>query len=166
MATKKSSRYRPKLEIYTDGSCRPNPGKGGAASIIVKNDKIISKRYYHKKQTTNQEMELVGMMLGLNNLRTYVQDNPEIYGYRVQIFTDSRYVRDGIMFWMKDWKKNGWRNGKDVEVKNLNMWKSIDELLTMLDNFKIRLRFHWIKGHNGNKYNEIVDKEAAYAGNL
>jgi len=166
VAINKSASYRPRLEIYTDGSCKPNPGKGGAASILLKNDKVIFKRHHFQPFATNQSMELMAMLLGMNSLRTFVIENPNSNGYRVNLFTDSRYVKDGIMFWMKDWKRNGWTKGKGESISNIGLWMAIDELMFMLDNLNIRLRFHWVKSHNGNKYNEMADKEAEYARNL
>ncbi|MSO14490.1 ribonuclease H [Rickettsiales endosymbiont of Trichoplax sp. H2] len=135
------------MKIYCDGSCLGNPGLGGWAAIFIKEDKIIKKIYGCDKHTTNNKMELTAAIKSLENL--------EIMDNMIEIYTDSNYLKCGITEWIKNWKINNWKNGK---IKNIEYWKDLDKL-----NSVYNTKWFWVKAHNGNKFNEIVDKLARNA---
>lgn len=130
------------IEIYTDGSCRGNPGKGGWGVYIKEGLKEIE-LYGMEENTTNNRMELTAIL----KIFPYLKKTEKYI-----IYTDSQYVYRGILFWLEDWKKRNWK-----KVKNIDLWKEMD---INLKEYKDILEFHWIKGHNGNKGNEIADKLA------
>jgi ribonuclease HI len=133
--------------IYTDGACSGNPGKGGWAAIIINSgkEKIISG---FELLTTNNRMELTAVIKALEISK---DDN-------VTIYTDSKYVKDGIEEWIKNWKKNGWRTASKQPVKNKDLWTLLDELVE-----KKNIQWKWVKGHSADKYNNLVDAEARRA---
>jgi len=129
------------LEIYTDGSASPNPGKGAWAYCIVDGKKPNKIESGYVEHATNNQMELQAVIEALK----YTYQNHR--GKMLYIYTDSQYVERGINLWMKKWKKKGWN------VKNPEQWKEIDGLV---NGFSIQVQ--WIRGHNKNKWNEFVDK--------
>ena len=139
------------IKIYTDGSCLGNPGNGGWAAIII-NDKKKTYIKGSKKDTTNNQMELLAPIKALKKI-------PK--GSNVQIFTDSKYVKSGITEWIHNWKKNGWKTANKQPVKNKDLWTELD-LLT--NEFKIK--WIWIKGHSTDSLNNEVDLIAREAANL
>jgi len=139
------------IKIYTDGSCLGNPGFGGWAAIIFLNDKKI-KIKGKKKKTTNNQMELMAPIKALKKIPV---------GEKVQIYTDSRYVKMGITEWIKTWKKNNWKTSSKKKVKNKDLWKELDHLSE-----KYQIKWLWIKGHSGDITNEEVDQLAREAANL
>ena len=137
------------IKIYTDGSCIGNPGKGGWAAIIIINDKK-TQMTGSQKNTTNNQMELLAPIKALNKIPR---------GSKIQIFTDSKYVKSGITEWIHNWKKNGWKTANKQSVKNKELWTELD-LLTK----KFEIKWSWVKGHSTDKLNNEVDllaKEAA-----
>ena len=102
------------IKIYTDGSCIGNPGKGGWAAIIL-NDGKKTEIKGSEKDTTNNQMELLAPIKALKEIPR---------GSKVEIFTDSKYVKSGITEWIHNWKKNGWKTANKQEVKNKELWKS------------------------------------------
>ena len=138
------------ITIYTDGACSGNPGKGGWAAIIIagNNEKIISGS---ELMTTNNRMELIAVIKALQPLQSQ----------KINIFTDSKYVKDGIESWIKNWKKNGWITAAKQPVKNKDLWMELDDLVTDKN-----IDWQWVKGHSTNKYNNLVDEEARKAINL
>ena len=137
------------IKIYTDGSCMGNPGKGGWAVIIINNKKKIEMKG-SQKNTTNNQMELLAPIKALNKIPR---------GSKIQIFTDSKYVKSGITEWIHNWKKNGWKTANKQSVKNKELWTELD-LLTE----KFEIKWSWVKGHSTDKLNNEVDllaKEAA-----
>ena len=137
------------IKIYTDGSCKGNPGKGGWAAIIIINDKK-TQMTGSQKNTTNNQMELLAPIKALNKIPI---------GSKIQIFTDSKYVKSGITEWIHNWKKNGWKTANKQSVKNKELWTELD-LLTE----KFEIKWSWVKGHSTDKLNNEVDllaKEAA-----
>lgn len=152
---KKSPKYRNRVHIYTDGGCRPNPGRGAAASILVENGIISFKRTQYKANTTNNEMELVAMIQGLVNLKVFSDDTNQIF--RVQALSDSQYVIRGINEWMPRWIENGWVGNKGKEIPNLSLWQFLNQLIIDIKETGTRLQFQYVKAHNGNAYNEMVD---------
>ncbi|MFQ3307114.1 MAG: ribonuclease HI [Candidatus Midichloriaceae bacterium] len=133
--------------IFCDGSCLGNPGAGGWAAIYIKNETIIKQISGYQKDTTNNRMELTAAIEAFKNLSKEVKS--------LDIYTDSTYVKNGITDWINSWKVTDWKKGK---VKNIQLWKELDIL-----NSKLEVRWHWVKAHNGNKYNEIVDTLARNA---
>ena len=130
------------IKIYTDGSCLSNPGNGGWAAIIIKDDKI-TEISGNEKNTTNNRMELLAPISALSKIED--KENIEIY-------TDSKYVKQGITEWINNWKSNGWKTSKKEDVKNKDLWTKLDELNSALD-----IQWNWVKAHVGNEFNEKVD---------
>ncbi len=130
------------IEIYTDGSCLQNPGKGGWAAIINYKDNI-KKISGSEKNTTNNRMELLAPINALKQ----VERNKEI-----QIYTDSQYVKLGITEWINTWIKNNWQTSKKEDVKNKDLWIELYDL-----NNSLNIKWNWIKAHSGNALNEEVD---------
>ena len=132
----------PEVEIYTDGACRGNPGPGGWAAILRTSGKEreISGG---EAPTTNNRMELMAAIEALRALKRPC---------RVQLFTDSTYVRDGITKWIHGWRRNGWRTSDKKPVKNAELWQSLLEAAA-----PHRVDWHWVKAHNGHAENERVD---------
>ncbi len=138
------------IKIYTDGSCLGNPGFGGWAAIIFLNDKKI-KIKGKKRNTTNNQMELVAPIKALKKIPV---------GEKVQIYTDSKYVKMGITEWIESWKKNNWKTSNKKKVKNKDLWKELDRLSE-----KFQIKWLWVKGHSGDIVNEEVDQLAKEAAN-
>ena len=136
------------ITIYTDGSCLGNPGKGGWAAIILIEEKKI-KIKGGKKNTTNNQMELMAPIQALKKIPA---------GKKVEIYTDSKYVKMGITEWINNWKKNNWKTSSKKKVKNIEFWKELDGLTE-----KHQIKWSWVKGHSGNTYNEEVDQLAREA---
>ena len=139
------------IKIYTDGSCIGNPGKGGWAAIIL-NDGKKTKIKGFKKNTTNNQMELLAPIKALKEI-------PK--GSKVQIFTDSKYVKSGITEWIHNWKKNGWKTANKQEVKNIELWTQLDLL-----NNEFEISWNWVKAHSIDELNNKVDLLARDAANL
>jgi ribonuclease HI len=137
------------IEIYTDGSCLENPGNGGWAAII-NDDGKIEKISGSEKNTTNNRMELMAPIAALSKITKKK---------KVQIFTDSQYVKMGITNWIHNWIKNNWQTSKKEDVKNKDLWLNLYKLTQSHD-----VEWHWVKAHAGNILNEEVDtlaKDAA-----
>lgn len=133
------------VEIYTDGACRGNPGIGGWGALLKCNGREKT-LYGGAEETTNNRMELMGAIEALNALQ-----KPSA----VILWTDSKYVKDGISSWIVNWKKRGWRTAANKPVKNADLWLRLDELSTRHD-----VQWRWVKGHAGNEGNEIADQLA------
>jgi ribonuclease HI len=133
------------VKIYTDGSCSGNPGPGGWAAILIygKHQKEISGG---SPETTNNIMELTGVIEALKSLKETCQ---------VEIYSDSKYVIQGITEWIKDWKVKGWKNAAKKPVKNKELWMKLDEAVS-----KHQISWHWVKGHASNPYNNRCDELA------
>lgn len=135
-----------KIEIYTDGACSGNPGKGGWGAVLVygKNEREISGGC---KDTTNNRMELTAVIEALKCLKEPCE---------VVLTTDSKYVCDAInKEWVYNWQKNAWKKADKKPALNVDLWK---ELLLLLEKHKVT--FNWVKGHNGHIYNERCDQLA------
>ncbi len=135
-----------KIKIYTDGACSGNPGKGGWAAIILENDLEQMSISGSENETTNNRMELTAPIMALRKIKK----NSEI-----TIYTDSKYVKDGITDWIRKWKLNNWKNSNKKPVKNKDLWIELDALCQ-----KHKLSWKWVKAHAGDKYNNLVDKLA------
>ena len=127
------------IKIYTDGSCLGNPGKGGWAAIIL-NDGEKTELKGSKKDTTNNQMELLAPIEALKKI-------PK--GSKVQIFTDSKYVKSGITEWIHNWKKNGWKTANKKEVSNKALWTELDLL-----NNEFEISWNWVKAHSTDQLNK------------
>ena len=139
------------IKIYTDGSCIGNPGKGGWAAIILVDGKK-TKIKGNKKDTTNNQMELLAPIKALKKI-------PK--GSKVQIYTDSKYVKAGITEWIHNWKKNGWKAANKKEVRNRGLWTELDLL-----NNEFEIKWSWVKGHSTDVLNNKADLLAKEAANL
>ena len=139
------------IKIYTDGSCLENPGNGGWAAIIIDDGKKTEIKG-SKKNTTNNQMELLAPIQALKKI-------PK--GSKVQIFTDSKYVKSGITEWIHNWKKNGWKTADKQPVKNKELWEELD-LLTN----EFEISWNWVKAHSTDELNNKVDLIAREAANL
>ncbi len=134
------------IEIFTDGACSGNPGAGGWG-VILRYGETEKELSGGDAQTTNNRMELTAVIEALKALKRECE---------ITLYTDSRYVMDGVNEWMPNWKKNSWRTtNKKSAVKNLELWQELDSLLS-----KHKIKWVWVKGHNGHPENERVDKLA------
>ena len=144
---------QPEVLLFTDGGCSGNPGPGGWAFIL--RHAVTSKEIEKsggEPQTTNNRMELTAVVEGLSALKRPCY---------VELFTDSEYVRKGLSEWMAGWKRNGWRRkeqGKFKEVKNVDLWQKLDELVA-----QHRLKFTRVAGHSGHPENDRCDVLAVQA---
>ncbi len=129
--------------VYTDGACSGNPGVGGWGVVIIKDNKDEVFLNGGDDNTTNNRMELTAAIEALKNFQTE---------QTIKLITDSKYVKDGIQTWIKNWKKNGWKTSAKKPVKNKELWIELDELIS-----RHNIIWEWIKGHTGNKYNEKAD---------
>ena len=139
------------IKIYTDGSCMGNPGNGGWAAIIFMNNEKIAITG-NKKNTTNNQMELMAAIEALKKIPT---------GQKVQVYTDSKYVKLGITEWIEKWSQNNWKTSSKQKVKNLELWTELNEISK-----KHKIEWFWVKGHAGDPINEEVDTLAKKAANL
>ena len=139
------------IKIYTDGSCLTNPGDGGWAAII-NIDGEIKKISGSEKNTTNNRMEL---MAPINALKYINSEDP------IEIFTDSKYVKNGITEWINTWVINNWKTSKKEDVKNKDLWLELHKLDQSLN-----VKWKWVKAHAGDPLNEEVDMLAKNAANL
>ena len=132
----------PSVEIFTDGACRGNPGPGGWAALIRSGtrEKEISGG---EALTTNNRMELTAAIEALNALKRPC---------RVELHTDSNYVRDGITKWIHAWQRNGWRTADKKPVKKADLWQQLLDAAA-----RHQVRWHWVKGHSGHPENDRVD---------
>ena len=133
------------IKIYTDGACRGNPGPGGWGALILKDNEEI-KLNGGQNNTTNNQMELTAVIKALD----FFSESTEL-----EIFTDSKYVMDGITDYIKKWKVNGWKTASKKPVKNTDLWKQLDDLSAQHS-----IRWNWVKGHSGHRENDIADELA------
>ena len=138
-----------KYKIYTDGACSGNPGTGGWGAVIIDQDDKQKNISGSEKNTTNNRMELLAAIMSLKKIKT----NSEVV-----IFTDSTYVKNGITEWMKNWKKNGWKNSSKKPVKNKDLWEKLDKLCEANS-----VSWKWVKGHSTNEFNNLADELATKA---
>lgn len=147
-----------KVRIFTDGACSGNPGPGGWAAAYASHNSI-KKMSGGKDLTTNNEMELTAVVEALENyLNNYILDEAEV----IEIHSDSAYVVNAInQNWINQWKGNGWiTTTKGKPVKNCDLWKRLDSVISDLEWCKIVVKFIKVKGHSGNELNEMVDQMA------
>jgi len=130
------------IEIYTDGACRGNPGPGGWGALLLYGD---HRKTLHggEPETTNNRMEMTAAIEALNALK-----GPR----EVILYTDSKYVMDGINKWMPAWKKRGWKTANKKPVKNQDLWQALDEAVS-----RHKIKWNWVRGHTGVDGNEEAD---------
>ncbi|GFO71252.1 ribonuclease HI [Bathymodiolus japonicus methanotrophic gill symbiont] len=133
------------VEIYTDGACRGNPGPGGWG-VWLKRGQSEKQLYGGEQQTTNNRMELMAAIQALEALNRPCA---------VKLYSDSRYVLQGITEWMTNWKKRGWKTAAKKPVKNEDLWRRLDSVMQ-----KHQIDWIWVKGHSGNPGNEKADQLA------
>ena len=133
------------VEMYTDGACRGNPGKGGWGVLLRYGD-AAKNLYGGEELTTNNRMELTAVIKGLEALTK---------SCRIKITTDSKYVLQGVTEWMPNWKKRNWRTANKKPVLNVELWQQLDELVAQHE-----IEWNWVKGHSGHPENELADQLA------
>lgn len=131
------------IEIYTDGACRGNPGPGGWGALLKYqgNEKEI---YGSEKDTTNNRMELMAAIKGLEEVKQQKR--------KIRLTTDSTYVQQGITLWLENWKRKNWKTANKKPVKNADLWLRLDEVNAQHD-----VEWCWVKGHSGHEENERAD---------
>ncbi len=135
--------------IYTDGGCRGNPGPGGWAYVIKTNEfkRTLSGGDTY---TTNNKMELTAV---IRSLEAILKDK-ELSDRKIELHTDSQYVKNGISTWIKNWVRNGWKTAAKKPVKNKELWIELKEVSDKLD-----VTWKWVKGHSGDPLNEACDRK-------
>ncbi|NOZ31909.1 MAG: ribonuclease HI [Alphaproteobacteria bacterium] len=133
------------VTIYTDGACSGNPGPGGWGAVLQFNG-TIKKLCGGEQLTTNNRMELTAAIEAFKALKLPC---------KVDIHTDSQYVKGGITSWISNWKRNGWKTAAKKPVKNVDLWQELEAAIAGHD-----VRWHWVKGHDGNDGNELADQLA------
>ena len=134
-----------KLKIWTDGACKFNPGPGGWGAYLVWGEKTLE-LCGGEEETTNNRMELTAVIEALSAVKRPVP---------MTIYLDSQYVKNGIDSWIAGWKRKGWRTASGQPVKNVDLWKKLDELVSTHD-----IDWQWVKGHAGEEGNEKADELA------
>lgn len=138
-----------KIVIYTDGGCRGNPGIGGWGVWLRYGDHD-KKLKGGERNTTNNRMELMAAIKALEVIKSSTID--------IDLYTDSKYVMSGINEWIKGWKLRGWKTANKKPVKNVDLWKKLDEV-----NAKHNVHWYWVKGHSGDIGNDMADELANQA---
>ena len=144
----------PKITIYTDGACSGNPGVGGWGAILLYKtkdttgkEKVLRKNISGRDEnTTNNKMEMMAVISALKLLKKPCE---------IELYTDSKYVLQGITEWIQNWIKNGWKGADKKPVKNQELWQEMLELTKIH-----KINWNWVKGHSTNQFNNEVDKLA------
>jgi ribonuclease HI len=134
-----------KVEIYTDGACKGNPGPGGWGALLRWNGHE-KELFGGEPDTTNNRMELMAAIMAIEALTRETE---------ADLYTDSKYLRDGITQWLPRWKTNGWKTAAKKPVKNDDLWRRLDDALA-----RHQINWHWVKGHAGHPENERADQLA------
>lgn len=130
------------IDIYTDGACKGNPGRGGWGAYLIYGNHT-KELFGGEHDTTNNRMELTAVIEALNTLKK--RSN-------VRLYTDSQYVKNGINQWLEQWKKRAWKTSNNKPVKNIDLWVALDDLVS-----RHNIHWIWVKGHSGNEGNEKAD---------
>ena len=143
------------IKIYTDGACVGNPGPGGwAAIVLLENEK--KELFGGERLTTNNRMELMAAIKSLEYCAKQEEKQPSLK--HIKIFTDSAYVKEGITVWINSWEKNNWKTADKKNVKNIDLWKRLKELVK-----SNQVEWNWVKGHSEDPMNDLADKLAKKA---
>ena len=134
-----------RVQIFTDGACRGNPGPGGWGVLLRYGDQE-RQLFGGEQETTNNRMELLSVIEGLSALKRPCE---------ITLTSDSTYVLKGIQEWMSNWKKRGWKTASKNPVKNVDLWQRLDALIESHD-----IEWCWVKGHSGHPENELADQLA------
>ena len=134
-----------RVQIHTDGACSGNPGPGGWGAILEYRG-VEKELYGGEPETTNNRMELMAAIEALAALKR---------ASSADLYTDSKYLRDGVTQWIHNWKRNGWKTAAKKPVKNADLWRRLDDLLA-----GHTIEWHWVKGHAGHDLNERADELA------
>jgi len=137
----------PRMAIYTDGACEPNPGPGGWAALLIFGQ-FEKELCGSEAETTNNRMELTAAVKALDTLKEPCQ---------VDFYTDSEYLRRGISEWLPDWRRRGWKR-KSGKLANIDLWQELEASLK-----EHSITWHWVRGHAGNRLNQRVDSLARKA---
>ncbi len=140
-----SGRDLPVVQVWTDGACKGNPGPGGWGAVLRYGD---HERHLKggESRTTNNRMELMAAIQALEALKRPC---------RVELTTDSEYLRKGITEWLANWRRRGWRTASGTPVKNQDLWERLDRAVSRHD-----VHWHWVRGHTGHPENELADRLA------
>jgi ribonuclease HI len=130
------------VDIFTDGACSGNPGPGGWGAVL-RYDGHEKEIHGGERLTTNNRMELMAAIMGLESLKRPV---------KARVHTDSQYLRNGITEWIRGWKRNGWRTADKKPVKNVDLWQRLEAALAQHE-----VSWHWVRGHAGHPENERAD---------
>ena len=143
------------IKIYTDGACAGNPGPGGWAAIIIsENNK--EELFGGEKLTTNNRMELTAAIKALEYCNK--KEQKQLSFKQIKIYTDSTYLKDGITIWINKWEQNNWKTADKKNVKNVDLWKKLKELVATN-----QVEWQWVKGHSEDPMNELADNLAKKA---
>jgi ribonuclease HI len=145
MSHTKHSKQLPHIVIYTDGSCKGNPGPGGWG-VVLRSGNHEKHLHGGEKHTTNNRMEMSAVIFALKALKQ---------SSAVELWTDSQYVQKGVTEWLQGWKQRGWKTAAKSPVKNADLWQELDALLPNHE-----ISWHWVKGHAGHPGNELADQLA------
>ena len=144
-----------KILIYIDGACVGNPGPGGWAAIILA-ENIKKELFGGEKITTNNRMEITAAIKALEYCD--LQEEKQLSLKEIKIYTDSIYLKEGITNWIKIWEKNNWKTSDKKNVKNVDLWKKLKELIQ-----STQVEWNWVKGHSEDTMNNLADKLAKKA---
>lgn len=140
-----SSTSKPLVKIYTDGACSGNPGPGGWGALLMFNGHK-KEIFGHQLETTNNQMEVQAAISALQLLKK---------ACKVELYTDSKYLQQGVVEWMPNWQKNNWRKSDNKPVKNVDLWQNLQQEIQKHD-----IIWYWVKGHANNEGNNIADRLA------